>query len=86
MKSGQVVAQNQEGRLAIVAHPDGSCCVLQWAEEHPLCVGDRVVGAMSEGGWTRLMNDSTGFTFRAYRHLYGCPRRDAFEFCRPDTV
>tara|TARA_B100001105_G_scaffold179201_2_gene144582 strand:+ start:14586 stop:14855 length:270 start_codon:yes stop_codon:yes gene_type:complete len=80
--SGQVVAQNIADRLAVVVLSDGTYSVLQWLDPPGLRVGERLHGEMDRGGWIRLTNRSTGLSVRAYGHLYGCPRSDAYAFSR----
>ncbi|MGD9831290.1 MAG: hypothetical protein AB7U92_00925 [Piscinibacter sp.] len=80
LDSGEVVAENIGHRLAVVVLSDRTYSVLQWLDPPGLRVGERLHGELDRGGWVRLTNRSTGLSVRAYRHLYGCSRSDAYAF------
>ena len=77
---GRIICVYPERRLGVVVHPNGCCCVFSWLRGPSPGVGDRMEGDMSSGGWTRLVNVSTGAELRVFRHLYCCDETNALSF------
>lgn len=83
LQSGSVVEVQASRKLAIVEHSNSMFGVIGWVEGTPVDVGHLVLGDMGAGGWSRLVNASTGNGFQAYKHLHGCPQIDAQVYCLP---
>jgi hypothetical protein len=77
---GRISRVYPERRVAVVGHTNGRCCVVSWLHETSPNVGDRILGDMSKGGWTRLFNATAGVELRVFRHLYCCDEPDVLAF------